>query len=194
MNYHISTVTPPAGLAVTLAEAKAHLRVLHTTEDTLIEAYLKAAITHVESKCGVALITRTLRMLRDAFPERGRAIKLPNVPVTAVTLVEYADADGVTQTLAGSAYELAGGTVSAELSPVADAWPVTQKGRRQVAITYTAGYGATAADVPPDIKSAILLLTEHWYQHRSAVSESGLIETPAGVAALLGPYMTHGWI
>lgn len=194
MNYHVSVVTPPAALPVTLAEAKAHLRVLHTTEDTLIDRLIKAAVAHVESKCGAALITRTLRVLRDTFPANGGAMVLPVAPVTTVSEITYVDTAGAAQTLAGSAYVLAGGTVRSEVSPVAETWPATQRGRRQIAVTFTAGYGAASTDMPEDMRAALLLLIEHYYHHRSAVIEGTMSPTPLGVEALLGPYMTTGWI
>lgn len=46
-------VTPPATPIVALADAKAHLRVDHAHEDTLIQAYLDAATSWVDGFDGV---------------------------------------------------------------------------------------------------------------------------------------------
>jgi hypothetical protein len=53
-----------------------------------------------------------------------------------------------------------------------------------VTIRYTAGYTA----VPEKIKLAILMLVDHWYEHRGAISELRLSENPYGFESLLNTF------
>lgn len=194
-SYELTVVTPPAALPLSLAETKAHLRVLHSSEDTLIERLIKAATAHVEHVTGRALITRITRISFDGFPRHRAPIALLRPPVIAVTAFSYVDPAGDDITLTSDDYEIARSAVVVELSPKPGVnWPVTSKSRRSVSVTFTAGYGATAADVPEDLRNAILLLVEHFYYHRSAVTEGALNVTPMAVGSLLGPHMTTGWI
>ena len=53
-------------------------------------------------------------------------------------------------------------------------------------VEYTAGYGATAADVPKAIKDAIKTLATHFYYHRGCDAMSALQNS--GAAFMLEPY------
>ena len=92
----LTLVTPPATEPVSLEEAKAQLRVMHTSEDTLISRLISAATRHIERIVDLSLTTRTYRLTLDAFSDY---IELPRGPVQSVTSVQYVDADGETQTV-----------------------------------------------------------------------------------------------
>ena len=49
-------------------------------------------------------------------------------------------------------------------------------------VDYTAGYG-DAADVPADLKQAVLTLVAYWYEHRDSVTIA-----PVGFERLLAGY------
>ena len=74
---------------------------------------------------------------------------------------------------------------------VSKAWPLTL-GINAVAVTYTAGYGATADTVPAPIKQWILLAIGDMYdQFRSLSAEKPVV--PQNFAnALLDPYRFFG--
>lgn len=183
------------GEPVGLDEAKAHLRVLHTSEDALISAYIAAASRHVESRIGRNLVNREMTYERDGFPACRGSIVLPRPPVAEITSVSYIDASGAEQTMAPETYILVKSPVECELAPALGvSWPATSKQRRSVTVVYSSGYGEDDSTVPDDIKNAILLLVQHFYEHRSAVTEGSAVVTPLAVEALLGPHMTTGWI
>lgn len=52
----INVVVTGTGPLFTLAEAKAHLRVEHSDDDTLIEAYADGAVARVLQYCNLALV------------------------------------------------------------------------------------------------------------------------------------------
>lgn len=180
-----------AAVPVSLVEAKAHLRVEHGSEDSLITRLISAASLHVENRIGRSLVERDITLKCDGFPRK--EIRLPRPPVRSITSVKYVDGAGFEITLDPSAYVLLPSFVECFLGPTRP-WPITSRSPRSVTVIYKAGYGADPADVPEDIRSAILLLVQHFYEHRSAVTEGSAVVTPMAVEALLEPHMTTGWI
>ncbi len=73
------------------------------------------------------------------------------------------------------------------LPPALDGMPALRE-RLGIEIDYVAGHGA-AADVPADLKQALLVLVAHWFEHRDAVivAGSGAV-VPPGFERLLAPY------
>ena len=65
-------LTAAAVEPVTLAEAKAYLRVEHDDDDDVIAALIAGARIHVEAQTRRALITQSWRLVRDAWPADGR--------------------------------------------------------------------------------------------------------------------------
>lgn len=164
----LKLITAAAGLAVTLVEAKAHLRVDVADDDTLITAMIMAAAELAEQQTGRALMTQTWELTLDAFPD---ALELTRTPVQSVTSVIYADAAGVDQTLAGSAYslDLADDNGHAYVVPAYGTdWPATRDQVNAVRVRYVAGY-ASAAAVPESIKSWIKLAVGSMYTNRESV-------------------------
>lgn len=191
----LALVTGPAETPVTLAEAKAHLRVLGSAEDALIAALVASATQHIEGRQGVlgrALVTQTWDLYLDGFPRyRAGRIELPLPPLQSVTSVKYTDAAGVEQTVAPSAYMVDTMHPVGRVRPVYQTfWPVPRLDEGSVRVRFVAGYGGAAA-VPQPLKQAILLLAGHWWLNREAVGQAG---TPVAFAveALLAPYRT-GW-
>ena len=181
--------TSPAVEPVTIAEAKAHLRITHSDEDSLITSLIVAARNYVEGLANRPLVNRTYTLKLDRFPARYEII-LPAGRVSAVSSVAYVDTNGQTQTLSASAYtvetqRLPGSIVIAPA--IISAWPTTRfyAGLASVTIGYTAGYGAAAANVPQALRQAVLMAVAYWYDiARETGSEVSLSEVPHGVESL----------
>lgn len=62
----------PALEPVTLAEAKAHLRVDHNHEDSLIQSLIITSRLHIEAALGLALITQSWAYFLDRWPKAPR--------------------------------------------------------------------------------------------------------------------------
>ena len=169
----IDVTTPPASEQVTLADAKLHLRVIDSAEDTLIDAMITAAREHVEKLLGYALVTQSLRATLVGFPA---SIELPGI-VTTVSSVKYTDADGVEQTLAPAAYavDMSGG--GARIVPVyGTSWPATRCEPASVRVAFVAGYAANA--VPKSLCAAIKLIVGDLFENReAAVTAQGVMVT-----------------
>lgn len=185
---HLDLVTAPAVEPVSLADAKAHLRVDGTDENSLITALIVAARQFVENHCEIALVTQTLRMTLPAFAD---AIQLERPPVVGITQIEYVNTAGTVVTVLNAdnnLWRLSAGPMRPIVTPYFNAsWPDTAAVPDAVKITYTAGYGAAATDVPQAIRQAMLLLIGHWYKTREAAGPA-LADAPFAVTALLAPY------
>lgn len=177
----------PLAEPITLAQAKAHLRVDTMDEDILISSLILTSRLHIEAALGLALITQYWQLKLNAFP-KANAFALPIHPVSAVTAVRTIAADGTITTLSPSATLLDPGP-PARVVRTAPACPVITAAANGIAISFTAGFGPTAADVPAPIRQAMLLLVTHWYEHRDPI-EIGEPDTaiPKAVSDLLAPY------
>jgi uncharacterized phiE125 gp8 family phage protein len=169
----VRIITPPTEYPLTLAEVKAHLRVDHTDEDTMITAYLAAATAHAEKFLGRALMTQTLELVLDSFYDP--QIMIPMPPLQSVVSVLYDDGAGDEQTLVlNTDYVVDTASQPGWVVAVAGTWPTTIDTVNSVRIRYIAGYVNTndsppSAAVPFDIKAAILLLVGSLYGNRESV-------------------------
>lgn len=162
----LKLITAAAGLAISVAEAKAHLRVDVTDEDALIELYIKAATEAAEQATGRAIMAQTWELTQDAFAS---VLHLTRIPVASVTSLKYIDADGTQQTLGTMLYQLDNfdDFSAAKVTPAYGAsWPSTRPVPNAVAVRYVAGYGS-AADVPSSIKDWIYLQVGAMFENRA---------------------------
>lgn len=179
--WSLYTVTAPTAEPVSRTEAKAHLRVDTSDDDTYIDTLITVARRRVEADSLHALLTQTLELRLSGFPS-GNAIELPAPPLQSVTSVKYTDADEAVTTVATSVY--AADTYSTPGRVVLKAgqsWPVfTPSPANPVTIRYVAGWTSAGA-VPADLRQAVLLLVGHLYEHREPVN-IGNIVTPLPLA------------
>lgn len=186
----LTRTVEPTEEPITLAEAKAHLRVDDTTEDTYISALITAARAHAESLTERQFITATYVLRLDEFPVRCTdIIRVPRPNLLTVTSITYVDQNGDTQTLSSTLYQVDIASLPGRIMPAyGQLWPTTRCQLNAVAVTFTAGYGAAAA-VPVPIKHAVKLLVSHWFENREPVVVGTITsEVPTTVKALLGPY------
>jgi uncharacterized phiE125 gp8 family phage protein len=162
--------TPPSAEPVTLAEAKTHLRVDGTDEDTLITTHIAAARRQVEIYTGAGLVTQRWTETFDGFPcSPYSGISLTRGPVLSIVSVAYLDTAGQSQTLSSATYVLNQTPLSADLWLVSgQSWPATQAQRGAVTIVYSVGFGSGSTAIPDDIRASILLRIADLYRNREA--------------------------
>lgn len=179
--------TAPAAFPVSVEEARTQCRVDSNDEDQLLQIYIEAATAHLDGYTGTlgrALITQTWEMFLDAFEDG--SLTIPLAPIISVTSVEYM-VDGTYTTWASSGnYTSSVVAPFGVITPVND-WPEPDEITNAVRVTFTAGYGATAASVPAPIRAAILIMVADMYENRSAKLDETMPENPT-VARLLWPY------
>src|SRR5215204_4629062 len=181
-------LTPPAVEPVTLADAKAYLRVEHSEDDAVISALIAGARSHIEAQTRRALITQTWRLVRDAWPREGRIAVAPS-PLRQIIAARVYREDGSALVIDLQAFV---SDKAAAPSIIAfPSWSLPAPGRALagIEIDVEAGYGATPFNVPEPLRQAIKLLVAHWYENRGLIAAGQSIATlPATVAALLAPY------
>jgi uncharacterized phiE125 gp8 family phage protein len=163
----LKLITAATGLAVSLAEAKAHLRIDLSDEDTQITAMILAATEAAEQIMGRSVMTQTWELSLDDFPD---AIELTRIPTASITSVTYADTFGVQTVLSGASYVLdnADDFGFSYVVPVYGAeWPDTRCEINAVKVRFVSGY-ANASEVPESIKSWIKLQVGAMFEHREA--------------------------
>lgn len=161
----LQIVSGPASEPITLVEAKLHLRVDASDEDTLISALISAAREDCEHQLGRAIGAQTWQQTLDAFPASGIELGLP--PVSAIVSLKYIDTAGVLQTLSNSLYTLDNySDLQAWVLPAQDtSWPDTLDTANAVRVQFTCGL----TTVPATVKAWMLLRIGTLYQHRSEV-------------------------
>jgi uncharacterized phiE125 gp8 family phage protein len=203
-------VTPPALEPVTFADLRDHARIDGTAEDDYLSALIIAARELVELHTGRALITQTWRLTLDDWPggadqwwdglregpialvSMAEWVELRRTPIIAITSVTVADEAGTATTWDAANYYLGrqpnGYGRLTRKSGVA--WPtIGTRAAGAIAITFTAGYGPNATDVPSALRHGIKMLALHWYEHRepaSACASSTMM--PMGLGAILASH------
>lgn len=185
----LNRISGPAAEPLTVAEAKAHLRVDISDDDSYIAALITSAREYAESYLDRVLIASEMQMRLDGFPAE---IELPRPPViqsgtaTAVAITYTLNDSQQTATLSAASYRVDRESTPAVVRPLyGGSWPSHLMDQNSVTVTWHAGYGATAASVPSVVKSALLMLIATWYERRLAADSVAATETPFGVKVLL---------
>lgn len=184
----IQTVQPGAGDPISLTEAALHCRVDTTVDHPALQAMIRAAVKTAEQYLGRPILTQTFRQFFDEWPCVGY-LELARSPLVSVTHVKtYDDADAAT-TFASSNYFV--DTVSQPGRIVlrsAASWPDFDRVANPIEVEYRAGFGTSPADVPSDIKQALLMLVANMYENRGEASGSIAAEAKDGAFDLLSAY------
>ncbi|MBW7967574.1 hypothetical protein [Bradyrhizobium sp. BR 10261] len=159
-------VTPPASFPVTLAEAKAQLRIDtgDTSNDVMINALIPAATKFCQSLVQRVFVLQTLEWVLPCWRE---CLDLPIAPVLSdqVTSIKYVDWVSQTQqALDPSAYVVQTKGESCRIVPkIGTTWPVLfARSPEPVVIRFDAGY-EDPTEMPGNVKVAILLMLRHLY-------------------------------
>jgi len=179
-------ITPASTYPVSLTEAKLHLKVDITTDDTLITNLIVAATQVSEEYTNRFFIDTVVNQTCSDFKELSELFKSK---VSAVTHVKYYDSDNAQQVWASSNYVVNKEYEPCQINLVVDgSFPNIADRIDAVECRYTVGYG-TASDVPDVIKQAILLTLGNWYENRmSVITGRTTTEMPMSAKFLLDTY------
>lgn len=216
-NVKLDRVAGPAVEPLSLADAKAYLRVETDAEDDLIADLIAAARLECERINDRSFITTTWRFTLDDLPFSGSnlgsfalpwarygfggvgrvdaddgGITLPMPPLVEVTSFTYVDQGGTIRPIdvsPGAGLVIVSAGTPGRIYPAYGTFfPFSQPRPAAVEVTYTAGYGDDPPSVPRSIVMAIRLLTAHYHKHRTSNAE-----VPDAVANLLASTAWGGY-
>lgn len=188
----LKRISGPAAEPVTLAEAKLFLRVDTSAEDSGLTSMISAARALFERETGLVLLAQDWEWTLDRFPEPGlegrRTLELPLAPVADIDEFLVRDNAGAETDIPPTDYVL---DLAASLPRLVEKgrglWPTPKASAAGVRLAFTAGFGASASDVPADIRQAILELVAHAYEWRG-LGEGEFDLANVRVSQLLAPY------
>jgi uncharacterized phiE125 gp8 family phage protein len=165
MRYKVKTA--PVLFPAALDDVKRNVHIdtadIDTDRDALLNDLIKDAITASQNATGRQYCRATFYLYMDAYPEGGE-IEITAGPVAAITSVKYL-APGATElsTLDPSKYQLDSIELTARLRFL-ESFSVDCSRMNVIEIEFTNGW-TTAADVPADIKQAVVLRACESYLH-----------------------------
>jgi hypothetical protein len=203
-----AVVTPPAIEPITADELRAHLA---ETVDGLpydqADDLIATAREMIEETTGIAMINQTWRLALDCWPSQRAEwwdgvrqgaiadingapdfVYLPRYPLASIDAVTvYDEASNaasvvVSDTFDVDTYQKPGRMVLRSGAT----WPIALRGSNAIEIDYIAGFGATAASVPPTLRRAVKQVAAYLYSH---TGDDCTPDDALGAAgALLGAY------
>jgi uncharacterized phiE125 gp8 family phage protein len=178
-------ITAPAVEPATVDEVKLDARIDVSELDATITLLIKAARQRCEDLTGRALITQTWELVLDEFPVDG--IRVGKLPIGSITSLKYYDSNGTLQTLDASTYTLDADRLPGWIYEAGlNTWPSVRSEENSVVIRFVAGYGASADDVPAELR--------YWIRAQAAAAvQAQSAQTDASVGmdfvnSLLDPY------
>ncbi len=183
-------VTAPADAPVSLAELKQQTRVDFSDDDTILQAYLDAAVDHLDGWTGIlgrAMINQDWRIDLMCWPAGGIVLPFGDVSDADIT---YIDPDENELVLGRGEYELVE-TATGSMIRFRDSFSrpaLFDDASDAVQVTFTTGFGPAATDVPSALRVAIMLLAAHWYEHREGAEGTKIESVPLSVDRLITPY------
>lgn len=174
--FSFKVTTAPSIEPVTVEEVKTHTRVSGSDQDALIAKWIKSGRELAEAYQRRAFIEQIIEVSYDGFPLV--PFSLPRSNVIQVQTIKYYQTDNTAVTVYSSTAPV--GTESNYLIDTDSeparitlaygyTWPAAVlRDINSFKIIYKAGYGATAASVPENIKDAIMLYCDWRYENRAA--------------------------
>ena len=179
--------------------------------DDVADLYIAQAREYLEEMTGLAFIEQTWKMTLDNWPGyvepwwdgvrqiaiseltggAGKAVTLPRYPLIDVTDVTVYDEGDVNTVIAVSTVFV----IDTQQKPgrlglrSGQLWPIATRDMNAIEITYEAGFGADASEVPALLRGAVLDLAGYYYSHRGecdlagAAAKSGALNKAAMFAS-----------
>lgn len=170
-------VTPTNLLS--LADAKAHLKVEHSDEDSLITALIETALNAIENMTGQLLGSTDANLFADAWHSQAFTFG----PITRIDSVNYRDETNTEVELAATHYWA---DLSSSPARITFSAPPSVYTDRHQAIRIDAVVGHSA--LPKPLRQAALLLVGHYYENRQLTSSAKVNDVPMAVEFLVNPF------
>jgi len=183
-------ITPSASEALTLAEAKAHLRLDTDDENELVTQLIIVARDHLERTTGISLITQRWRLYLDSISEDG-VIPIAKGPVQVIESLTVYDGEGAPSDASLEGHVLDGAARPARLMLLRRLSP--GRAVNGIEIDFLSGFGDTANTVPDTLKRAMLTHVAQMFSCRGVVGiEDQPALIPPGYDRLVAPFLIRG--
>ena len=181
----LQEVTAPTSEPITLGEAREHLRVDFSDDDTYIGNLITAMRQLFQRDIAWrTLVTTVWRQRYDAFPPGDTPIELPLPPLVTADHIKYYDTTGTLKTWTASNYSTDVDSEPGRVFPVyGRVWPATrEKVGQTVEIQFTAG--CAVASVEEKDKMALKCMVAELYERREETANRASFKNPAVVRLL----------
>lgn len=182
-------IVTPAAEPIPAAALRARLRLNDPGEDAELADLLASAVEQFEADAGRPVLATVYRQNLSCWP--CGPIVLGRGGVTAVNAVGWYDADGERQDLDAGQWRAELLTPPARVTLAEVPGLVTTDAGIDVAtvgyVEFVAGWPTPDA-VPRRVRTALMLLAGHWYEHREAYHEGTLNELPKGWRDVVNHY------
>jgi len=184
-------LSPATVFPVTLAELKAWLKVTSNSEDALLTMIIQGCTEAAELYTKRDFITKSYLTYRDRFGDYGEQplyagypaqkvytfyelpIVLRRSKLQSILSIKYW-LDNVLTTWNAAEYYIVNKSAWSQVLPVDDFdYPSHDQRLQAIQIEFTAGYGATGADVPAALRMALLSHMASVYTNRGDCSAAG---------------------
>ena len=186
----LQLITAPAVEPVSVDDAKDQIGIGHADLDDKIGRWITKARVLLEEWSGRAFITQTWTLWADRFPRGAEVWQLPKAPLQSVTEVRYTDESEVSQVWPSSDYVVSAVSEPGVIVPKKNlTWPNDVFDQRDVvSVTFIAGYGDDASDVPEPLREAILEMVAFAYENRGD-SKADMLAIPGLQETLFSYWM-----
>ena len=181
----------PAQEPVSLLEAKDFMRLDGSEDDVLVSTLITAARIHIETTLGKILITQNWSYFLDTWPKT-KTTYLPLDPIQTIEEVRFHNDQGSYEVIPLEDYSTDIISNHPRIRFHGTKPANSTKHLNQLEIRFTAGFGDEPADVPSDLKQALLMLATHWFEQRDPIAFGGnFTEVPHTIQALLNHYKKY---
>ena len=185
----LQLITGPASEPITLSEAKAYARVDTSADDMVLNDLIGGMRSLFERSTGLILMHQTWELVFDYWPMQSVGRRIATFPLRPISSVSSVVVDGgaVSETtFPSSDYSVDSSVFPPRLIEAEGAqWPAPQLSYGGIKINFQAGFGASAASVPSDIKMVLLCMVSEAYERRGETSPSALVP---GLDTMLKPF------
>ena len=184
--YTYKVINTPDTSPVSLAEVKSFAKITTNSDDPLICMMIESATAYAEKLTRRDFITRTYRTFRDSFPgdfhgqylsglqvnhlngAGNHGFEIRRSPLQSIESVKYTDTVGAVIVIPTTDYYATlEEDYSTLLTQIGKSWPSDALDQLQaITIEFKTGFGDDAADVPSDIKQALLMHATFLYENR----------------------------
>jgi len=176
---------------ITSAQVKLYARIDTSDDDALVTSLITAARRAAEDYSNRAFITQTWTMYLDTYPDTDY-IELPRPYLQSTSFaISSFDEDDTETTFSSDNYIISTNSLPGRVTLRKDnVWPSDLRAADGIKIVWKCGWGASADNVPDDVKTAVKLIFNEMYQHRLDADFNATMseQVPYASRAILNSY------